>query len=154
MKKILLLILMSFGLISCAVPAKMTPAPVEKTGRLLLYLQPLPQEASSLTFAVASLAARREDGGEIHLHGAFPPCTGASLLGVQTRLLSIPLPPGRYSGLSMTLGSASIPRQGGVKVLQVSPKPILLAKSFTMARRKNVTLLHNAAESCPWSANC
>ena len=141
MKKVfLLLILMSFGLISCALPAKMTQTPAEKTGRLLLYLQPLPQEASSLTFTVAGLAARREDGSEIHLHGAFPPCTGASLIGVQTRLLSISLPPGRYSGLVMTLGSASARRQSGVKVLQVSPKPIFLAKSFTMARRKNVTL--------------
>ena len=144
-KRWLFLLLMTFAVTACLAPVKVPQVPREKTGRLLLYLEPLPQEARHLAFSLAGLAARREDGREIVLPVHVSPIEGAKLVGVQTRLLSVPLPPGRYRGLSLRLGGAFLLEDQGETVLQVAAEPLQLDQEFTMAKGKNVTLFLSLA---------
>ncbi|MBW2693628.1 MAG: hypothetical protein JRE57_13515, partial [Deltaproteobacteria bacterium] len=98
--------LLAFFAAGCA---PMPPAyqPVSSTeGLLRLYLQPLPQEINRLSFSITEILAVRNDGSTIPLQQAFAGPYGKDLIGLQKRLVSVSLPPGLYSGLSLRVGAA------------------------------------------------
>ena len=61
-------------------------------GEVLVYLEPLPQEASKLRFTIEGAFALRDDGSKIPLSLSFKQLNGSELLGRQ-RLLATGISP-------------------------------------------------------------
>jgi len=123
--------------------APLPPAytPVSRTeGALRVYLQPLPQEAQRLSFSIAEILAVRADGEAIALRPVFSELQGKDLIGVQKRLVSSPLPPGLYRGLSLQLGAASVLGEAGVANLLTPEKPLFIEQEFEIIRETSSTL--------------
>jgi YVTN family beta-propeller protein len=123
--------------------APMPPAyqPVSRTeGLLRLYLQPLPQEVHRLSFSIAEILAVRSDGGSIPLRPAFSELHGKDLIGLQKRLVSAPLPPGSYRGISLRVGSASLLGEEGVADLLIPDEPLYIEQEFKVIRETSSTL--------------
>jgi YVTN family beta-propeller protein len=132
--------LLAFLAASCA---PMPPAyqPVSSTeGLLRVYLQPLPQEVHRLSFSITEILAVRNDGGTIPLQQTYTGPYGKDLIGLQKRLVSALLPPGRYSGISLRVGSASLLGEEGAADLLIPDEPLYIEQDFKVIRETSSTL--------------
>jgi len=132
--------LLAFFAAGCA---PMPPAyqPVSSTeGLLRLYLQPLPQEINRLSFSITEILAVRNDGSTIPLQQAFAGPYGKDLIGLQKRLVSVSLPPGLYSGLSLRVGAASLLGEEGMADLLIPDELLFIEQDFKIIRETSSTL--------------
>ena len=109
-------------------------------GEILVYLEPLPQEASKLRFVLEGVFALRDDGNKIPLSLSFKQLDGSELLGRQRLLATGILPPGGYTGLSVKTAQASVQSEEGEVALLVPDEPVTAPKLFQVNRRQAITL--------------
>jgi YVTN family beta-propeller protein len=131
-------IIFILALLSCgcaAQPARYQPA-LEDEGQLLLYLQPLPQEAHRITFTITEISAVRDDGTVALLTPSLGEVTGKELVGVQKRLATASLSPGVYAGISIRIDEASVTTDEGTFELLVPDEPFFIPEQFTIVRRR------------------
>lgn len=112
-----------------------------KEGDLLIYLQPLPQEAQLLTFTIASLSAVRLDGTLLPLTLHLNELKGAELVSVQKPLASAVLPPGLYKGISLQIDRATLLGEEGEVDLLVPTERIFVEHDFTVSKNADLTLV-------------
>jgi YVTN family beta-propeller protein len=115
-------------------------AALDQEGEVHLYLQPLPQEASQLDFAVTAISAIREDGSAIRLRQYVTELKAQELLSVQKRLASARLTPGLYKGITIEVGTATLLGKDGRNALLVPDEPLFIDMEFTIARRRATAL--------------
>lgn len=109
-------------------------------GEVLVYLQPLPQEAAKLRCIMDGIFAVRDDGSEIPLSLSFNQLNGSAHLGRQKLLATGILPPGAYTGLSIKIKKAFVQSEEGEVALLVPEEPVSAAKLFQVNRRQALTL--------------
>jgi len=119
------------------VPYKM---PLSEKGEVILYLQPLPQQADKLRFIIDEIVARRDDGFQMSLPLSFREFKGSSLSGHQKMLASGALPPGSYTGVSLRVAKAFIETQDGEMALLVPEQPVAVDHPFLVTRKNASTL--------------
>ena len=131
---------LSFLTAGCAPqPARYRP-PLEGAGEIHLYLQPMPQEVHRVSFSLSAVSAVRDDGDVIPISLTLTELIGREIIGEQKRLASAPLPPGVYKGLSIAIEKASVHNKDLTSDLLVPEEPLLIAREFTVARRRAHTL--------------
>jgi YVTN family beta-propeller protein len=142
-KRLCSLFLLLFFIGSCF-PQQYTPhydkTPLDNEGEVLVYLQPLPQEAAKLRFVVDEIFAVRDDGRKIPILLSFKELNGPELLGRQRLLATGILPPGSYTGLSIKTAKAYVQSEEGEIALLVPEEPVMAAKLFQVNRRQALTL--------------
>jgi len=114
--------------------------PLVNEGEIVLYLQPLPQEADRLRFDIGAISALRDDGSEVALSLLVNDLKGAELTGLQRWLASGILPPGRYRGISMQIRQAFVETAEGEVTLGVPEEPLRVEHSFEVQRQKATAL--------------
>ena len=115
-------------------------APLREEGEVVVYLQPLPQEAGNLRFFIQEIFASRDNGSEIPLPFTPRELKVGDLLGVQKFLASGVLPPGSYTGISLVIGKAFILGEEGDVALLAPEEPITVRHPFEVKRRQAATL--------------
>ncbi len=115
------------------------PRPLEVDGALYLYLEPFVAEATQLDFRILELEARNAAGETFTLPIFLREIRGAEQLR-QRALSSSVLPPGQYSGLSMTIGAASLESQGEKIALPPPSEPISITVPFRVDRKQATVL--------------
>ncbi len=136
--------------LSCqAMPTVVKPR-LEENGLLVVYLQPLSQEADRLSFRLTEVFAVREDGTKVPLSLHL-----GEILGKESRrdriLASGEVPPGPYQGFSFRVESATLQGEEGPSALSPSGENPVTSVRFQVARRKGqvVTLRFLYRESLP-----
>lgn len=129
--------------ISCAAGEIRKPAARNGRSEVQVYIQPVPPEARRLKWTIDDLEAVRSDGSRIPLALHFKKLTGSDLEGRQNHLASGFLPPGSYSGISLTIGEAALIREEGDAALLVPEDPIIVAGSFELASSDVLPLFLN-----------
>lgn len=114
---------------------------VSKEGNLLIYLQPLPQEAQLLTFTISGLSAVRHDGTLLPLTLYLHELKGAELVAAQKTCASTVLPPGLYKGISLQIGGATLLGEEGEMELFAPKEEIFVEHSFTVSKGTDLTLV-------------
>jgi YVTN family beta-propeller protein len=109
-------------------------------GEIILYLQPMPQEAHKLRIIIGRIAAIREDGIEIPLTLSFYELRGTDLAGRQKLLATGTLPPGSYTGISIEVKKALLQTEEGEMALLVPEKPVTAKQTFEVKRRMASTV--------------
>jgi len=139
-RDLVILGLLGFLAAGCA-PLPAAYQPVSRTeGMLRLYLQPLPQEAHRLNFSISEMLAVRSDGDAIPLQQVFSELHGKDLIGLQKRMVSAPLPPGLYRGISLRVSAASLLGEAGLADLLTPDEPLFIAREFDVVRERSSTL--------------
>jgi len=133
----LLLLLLATGSSHGSSPAVRTA--IQEQGGLTVFLMPLPQDASRLRFRWSDLSAVRSDGTLAPLTLELTDVE-APHLKRQRRLAAAALPPGSYTGLSMTIGKASLQGDEGSVVLPIPDEPSRLDFPFKIERKREVVL--------------
>jgi YVTN family beta-propeller protein len=108
-------------------------------GVLYVYARPLPAEASRLAFRFSEVAAVREEGGTVPLALVLKDASVATLAH-ERRLASGPLPPGRYTGLSLRFEEVTLAGEQGKSPLQAPTEPLLVESPFTIEKRRGMVL--------------
>jgi YVTN family beta-propeller protein len=134
---VLLLLHVAGCLPPSAPPAKQV---LTDQGEVLLYLQPMPQEAHKFNIVIASIAAIRADGLKIPLSLLFLEMGGVQFAERQRMLAMAVLPPGSYTGVSIQIERALVQTEEGKMALFVPETPIIAEKSFEIERGKATTL--------------
>lgn len=114
--------------------------PLRQEGEVVLYLQPLPQEADKLRFEIDAISAIKDDGSEVALSLLLKNLKGADLVGLQKWLANGILPPGRYRGVSMQIKQAFAETAEGEVALVVPEEPLHVELSFDVTRQKATAL--------------
>jgi YVTN family beta-propeller protein len=137
--------LLLFVFVAGCLPPSAPPAKQVLTdqGEVLLYLQPMPQEAHKFHIVIGSIAAIRADGLTIPLPMLFGEMGGGHLSERQRMLATGILPPGEYTGVSIRLEEALVQTEEGKMALLVPETPIVAEKSFEIRRGKATTLFLN-----------
>jgi len=134
-------IVLLLSLLAACVPARTPPKPVlTDMGELIIYLQPLPQEAQRLRFAVEGIYAIPTEGIEIPLSLSVHELRGVDLTVRQKLLARGSLPPGSYKGLSIRVKNAFVQSEEGEIALLVPEEPVGAPQVFEILRRKALTL--------------
>jgi YVTN family beta-propeller protein len=107
---------------------------------VIIYLQPMPQEASRLRFTIEKISAIRDDGLQIPLLLAFNELKRADIGGLQRRLASGHLPEGSYTGISIKITKALLQGEEGESALLVPEEPVVVEQMFKLAPRRALTL--------------
>jgi YVTN family beta-propeller protein len=115
-------------------------APLVQEGEVVLYLQPMPQEAQKLRFIIDGIFAIRDDGFESPFILIKDELNATELIGAQKRLASAILPPGIYNGISIRFKQAFMQTEEGDVALLVADEPIRVKRQFDVTRRKASTL--------------
>ncbi len=125
----------------CACQAKpvLVKPVLEEDGELLVYLQPVPQEAERLTFSLESVSAEKEGGGSYPVALSLADIGGGAVKR-QRFLASGVLPPGEYTGLSFKVRSASLRGEEGPTALLVPEEPVTIGFAFRVQKRKSSLL--------------
>ncbi|MDD3620251.1 MAG: hypothetical protein PHX57_12740 [Desulfobulbaceae bacterium] len=127
----------------CAVPQARTvyKEPLGDRGELYLYLQPLPQEMLPLRFTVSDISVIPEEGAPLlPVLAEEITVSGKDAMGIQLRLAASALPPGRYRGVSLTIGKAEIGAENGDVDLLPPDEAITLEYGFTILRGASLAL--------------
>jgi len=114
--------------------------PSDNEGQVLVYLQPLPQEASRLRFIIDTIFAVRADGSKVPLFLSLKELTGSKLLGVQKLLAAGFLPRGSYTGLSISINRALLQGEEGEADLFIPTEPAWAQRLFEVKQRQALTL--------------
>ena len=140
-RRVLGLILLFAVLSGCAagkVPA-VRPSEGAGGGTAFVYLKPFPREADRFFFSIERVSARREDGQEIPFLVNLKEIEGRHLK--RERLLAqADLPPGRYLGLSFTVGKATLETEEGRADLRVPQEPVRIDFSFSLRKGQALVL--------------
>jgi YVTN family beta-propeller protein len=110
--------------------------PLGNEAEVLVYLQPLPQEAGKLRFTIGGISAVGSDGSEIALALAIKELKGADLVGHQKLLATGIVPPGPYTGLSILIEKAFIQGEEGETALFIPAEPVRARLLFEAKRRQ------------------
>jgi YVTN family beta-propeller protein len=123
----------------CVAPQSLVKPALEHEGEVYVYLQPLPQEAERLTFTIGHLAAVGSDGRDHPLSLSVREFHGNAVR--RQRLIAAgTLPPGQYTGLSVTAAKATLKGEEGEADLLLPDTPVRTNFPFTIERRKAVVL--------------
>lgn len=128
------LLLLSIG--GCFPQEPVYKMPLLEGGEVVLYLQPLPQEAARFRFIIDRISAVRGDGSQIPLSLSFSELKGAELYRRQKLLATGPLPPGSYTGLSIVIKKAFVQGEEGETALFVPEEQVAAEHLFEVRRRK------------------
>ena len=112
---------------------------LDDQGELQLYLQPFPQEAEKLRFSLQSIAAVKTDGTLVEFPLALNQFRGSELKR-QRIFAAGQLPPGNYTGLSLTVENAFLQGEEGEAALVVSKEPYFLEFPFQIHQGKELLL--------------
>lgn len=104
-------------------------------GVVVLYLQPLPQDAARLTFNVASVSAVADSGVEYPLDVHVKTISTAAA-GRQRLLASGRVPAGSYARLSVKVRQASLKSERGAVSLASSDAPVSIPLSFAVSAQR------------------
>lgn len=137
------LLLLTFLLVSCAAGTVRQPPARDGRAEVMVYLQPSPPEVRRLQWTIGKLSLIRSDGSQFPLTLHTKNLKGSDLEGRQTHLASGFLPPGSYSGISFTIGGASITREDGDAALLVPEDPLTIPGSFELETSDVLTLFLN-----------
>ena len=107
---------------------------------VVIYLQPMPQEASQIRFEIAGIFAVRDDGLPIPLSLPINEIKGADLTQLQKRLATGWLPEGLYTGISIKVEKAFLQGEEGEFSLLVPEEPVLIEHQFRSTRNTALTL--------------
>jgi YVTN family beta-propeller protein len=110
--------------------------PLTQEGEIILYLQPLPQEADRLHFEIGGISAIRDDGSAIPVSLLLSELKGADLTGLQKLLASGAVPPARYSGITVQIKQAFVETAEGKVALAVPEEALRVEHYFDVARQK------------------
>jgi YVTN family beta-propeller protein len=140
--KYYLIFLLCFILFSCISQgiSSRYKAPLAEEGEVLIYLQPLPQEADRFSFVIDRIMVVAADGREFPVSLSFNDIKGSELMGVQRLLASVILPPGDYTGLSIHIAKAFLRTAEGDVALFVPDEPVTAVQGVSVARREVSTL--------------
>ena len=105
------------------------PRPVTSQGAAFVHLQPFDQGAVRLSFEVTSLAALPLEGEAIPIPLSLTRVAGAEM-DRQRRLGFGTLPPGRYSGLALTVRGGRLQREEGLADLVSPPGPVAISSTL------------------------
>lgn len=139
---ILLLLILPLLAAGCGNPQarSLYKEPLGDQGELYLYLQPLPREMGSLGFTISDISVLPETGAAVlSILPDKVTVGGQESDGRQKRLAAVPLPPGRYKGISLTIEEAGIISENS-KELTPPAEPIFLELSFSIARNEAIAL--------------
>jgi YVTN family beta-propeller protein len=140
--------LLSFSLSGCLPTEFVHRVPLPDEGQVILYLQPMPQQAHRLHFIIQEISAIREDGIEIPLFLSIDQIRAADLVGIQKRLAWAFVPRGSYAGISMRFGKAWVQGEEGESNLFVPEAPVVVEHPFSISPRQTSTFfLSLSAES-------
>lgn len=114
--------------------------PLTNEGEVFLFLQPMGEKASPLTFTVDEAAVRRADGSNSHLSLSFHKLVGADRVHTQALLAQARVPAGTYHGLSLKIGRAEIMTEDGPASLQTDQDPLWLPVEIEIPPKKAVAL--------------
>jgi YVTN family beta-propeller protein len=114
--------------------------PLTQEGEVILYLQPLPQEAGKLQFVIGEISAVKDDGSLVPLSLSLTDLNGADLVGLQKLLATGILQPGTYTGLSIQIVQAFVETAEGKAALEVPEEPLRVGHPFDRARQKATAL--------------
>lgn len=114
--------------------------PLGDQGELYLYLQPLPQEMRPLSFTVGDISLLPEEGKTIPILTGKMTISGKEPTGMQKRLATAALPPGRYKGISLAIEGATIVTENGEAELTAPAEPIRLELNFSVLRGASLAL--------------
>jgi len=117
---------------ACVPQGKTLQVPLGREGEVVVYLQPLPQEAAAVRCEIVAAEVLRQDGTALPLALTFHEVVGARLIGVQKRIAQGRLPPGTYRGLSLRLGHAFLRGEEGDNALLVSEEPVVVEGEFSV----------------------
>jgi YVTN family beta-propeller protein len=137
-----LFIFVSITLIAVACtprPAIFKPS-LEDEGEVILFLQPLPQDAHPLRFRISAVTAVASDGTEHALSVDLNEIRGAEMGERQRHLASAILPPGNYSGFLLSVSEATVDTEEGEVALFVSDEPVRINHAFKIHRGKALAL--------------
>ena len=112
-----------------------------------VYLQPVPPEARRITWTFDELSAVRNDGIRTPLGLRADRFTGSDLENRQTFLGSGFLPPGSYSGLSLTFREAALKGEDGDAALFMPENPLVVESPFVLAASEVLTLFLDLSPS-------
>ncbi|MBE0584696.1 MAG: YncE family protein, partial [Desulfofustis sp.] len=115
-------------------------APLTEQGALYFYLQPLPQEMQRLSFTITGIDLIPEQGSAIPFLTEKLLVRGRELAGIQTRLASQTLPPGRYRGIALSIGQASMVTEEGETSLSPPGAPIRVELHFSILQGRSQAL--------------
>lgn len=107
---------------------------LREEGELLLYLQPLPQEAQRLSFSIEEVAAVRDSAVTIPLDLRLRDCSAATVKR-QRFLASAVLPEGEYRGLAFRVRQAALKTDEGNAALLVPEQETFIPFPFKVSRR-------------------
>ncbi|MDW7771683.1 MAG: YncE family protein [Desulfobulbaceae bacterium] len=138
------LLLLTTFFCGCTMPQGMPAAykpPLGEQGELYLYLQPLPQEMLPLSLTISRIEVIPEQGN-IVLPILTDPLTisGQEAAGMQKRLAASTLPPGRYTGIVLTIDKAAMSTERGEADLVPPAEPIRLELGFSILREESMAL--------------
>lgn len=136
---VFLFAVMAFANACTPIAAPFKPA-LEREAEIIVYLQPLPQEAHRLRFSFSAINAVTSDGAEYPLSMELLDVKGDEAVEEQRRLASAIVPPGTYEGLSFTIGKASVQTEEGEVALLVPEEPVMVAHKFSISERKALAL--------------
>ena len=137
--KHLLFIAMAVFLCGCAGPLGATKPHIPDGGGLYVYLEPLPQDADRLSFAMAGISAVRRDGMETPLSLRITEFKSGSVR--RQRLVAVgELPAGEYAGLSFQIARASLAGEEGESALLVPEKPVRNDFPFAVGKERATVL--------------
>jgi DNA-binding beta-propeller fold protein YncE len=134
MRRLAASMLLAVLLGGCRTVAPARGAALGDEGVLHLYVQPFPERAGRLSFALESVAALRADGTVIPLALAVSDLSGRDT--TRQRLLARGrLPAGDYAGVQIQIKSATLARNGSRSDLLVG-EPVRIEAPFTVGRGK------------------
>ncbi len=136
-KYALILSLMIFS--GCQTMVLQPKPALENEGQVLIYLQPLPQEADRLRFSLDEISAVRDDGAELPLALSVRDFSRPDMK--RQRLVAMGrLPEGTYSGLLFRVKSATLKTDEGDAALLVPETPVKRDFLFKVERKKALVL--------------
>jgi YVTN family beta-propeller protein len=125
---------------SCLPQESMTHVTRSNEGGVIVFLQPMPNEASNLRFIVETISAVQDDGNEIPFELLMNEIKGADLVGRQRRIGTGELPEGLYKGLSIRIQRAFLQGEEGETSLLPPEAPIIVEHSFSIKQKTNLAL--------------
>lgn len=140
MRQIRFMFLLFLFVTGCLPKVSIYKAPLKEEGEVILYLQPMPQEADKLRFIIDEISAIRDNGIEIPLSLTFNEIKSADLVGLQKLLASGVLPPGSYRGISIKIRKAFVQGEEGEFALFIPEEPVRAEHLFKVTRREVLTL--------------
>lgn len=132
----------------CQAKSVLVRSALEDEGDLVVYLQPISQEADNLTFSIEDVSAVREDNLVIPLALSFTEVKGLEMKR-QRFFASAILPPGTYTGLSFKVKNALLKGEEGNTALGVPDEPVIIGPPFEIRKKKSLflSLIFNYASS-------